>query len=163
MQDSEKRIIFRYVSAIQIASRVIFFLEVSIRIILIHNIIRCILLAPYTGQVRIHLFLFISLTLKHFSRISCIFQKKSVSFQKISCVRQSVSKLTLRSFAFSLQKKSINPLKLEVNMEIKDNARKENFFLKLIEIKKEIRNCVQNGGNLHQIEKQYGIRFSKPL
>ena len=78
--------------------------------------------------------LVISFSLKHFPRISCIFQKKS-----------------------------INPLKLEVNMEIKDNARKENFFLKLIEIKKEIRNCVQNGGNLHQIEKQYGIRFSKPL
>lgn len=46
-------------------------------------------------------------------------------------------------------------------MEMKD--KKENFFLKLIEIKKDIRKCVQNGGNLHQIEEQYGIRFSKPL
>ena len=89
----------------------------------------------------IHLFLFISLSLKYFPINPCFFQKKSVS----------------------LHPNSINPLKLEVNMEIKDNARKENFFLKLIEIKKEIRNCVQNGGNLHQIEKQYGIRFSKPL
>ena len=61
MQDSEKRIIFRFVSAIQIASRVIFFLEVSIKIILTHNIKRCILLAPYIGQARIHLFIFISL------------------------------------------------------------------------------------------------------
>lgn len=58
MQDSEKRIIFRFVSAIQIASRVIFFLEVSIKIILTHNIKRCILLAPYIGQARIHLFYF---------------------------------------------------------------------------------------------------------
>ena len=40
MQDSEKRIIFRFVSAIQIASRVIFFLEVSIKIILTHNIMK---------------------------------------------------------------------------------------------------------------------------
>ena len=30
----------------------------------------------------IHLFLFISLSLKHFSIIPCIFQKKSVSLQK---------------------------------------------------------------------------------
>ena len=56
MQDSEKRIIFRFVSAIQIASRVIFFLEVSIKIILTHNIKWCILLAPHIGQARIHLF-----------------------------------------------------------------------------------------------------------
>ena len=40
MQDSEKRIIFRFVSAILIASRVIFFLEVSIKIILTHNIMK---------------------------------------------------------------------------------------------------------------------------
>ena len=45
------------------------------------------------------LFLFIFLTLKHFPKNSCFFQKKSVSLQKISCTRQSVSKLTLRSFA----------------------------------------------------------------
>ena len=55
MQDSEKRIIFRFVSAIQIASRVIFFLEVSIKIILTHNIKRCILLAQFIGQAGIHL------------------------------------------------------------------------------------------------------------
>ena len=54
-----------------------------------------------------------------------------------------------------------NFIKGNTIMEMK--GKKENFFLKLIEIKKEIRNCVQNGGNLHQIEKQYGIRFSKPL
>ena len=40
---------------------------------------RRILLAQHIGQGWIHLFLFISLTLKHFSRISCIFRKKSVS------------------------------------------------------------------------------------
>lgn len=45
-------------------------------------------------------------------------------------------------------------------MEKKKN---ENFFMKLIEIKKEILNCVQNGGSLQQIENNYGIRFSKPL
>ena len=44
-----------------------------------------------------------------------------------------------------------------------DKNKKENFFLKLIEIKKEIKNCVQNGGNLQKIEERYGIRFSKPL
>jgi len=44
-----------------------------------------------------------------------------------------------------------------------DKNKKGNFFLKLIEIKKEIKNCVQNGGNLQQIEERYGIRFSKPL
>ena len=40
MQDSEKRIIFRFVSAIQIASRVIFSPEESIKIILTHNIMK---------------------------------------------------------------------------------------------------------------------------
>mgnify|MGYP007079220964 CR=1 FL=1 len=40
MQDSGKRIIFRFVSAIQIASRVISFLEESIKIILTHNIMK---------------------------------------------------------------------------------------------------------------------------
>ena len=100
---------------------------------------------------------------QHCFKQPCLICFFLLSLQKKSCTRQFESQLSLRSFAFSLQKKSINPLKLEVNMEIKDNARKENFFLKLIEIKKEIRNCVQNGGNLHQIEKQYGIRFSKPL
>ena len=45
------------------------------------------------------LFLFIFLTLKHFPIIPCIFQKKSVSLQKISCARQFVSKLTLLSLA----------------------------------------------------------------
>lgn len=48
-------------------------------------------------------------------------------------------------------------------MEVKDKNKQENFFLKLIEIKKEIQNCVQKGGNLHQVEEQYGIRFAKPL
>ena len=37
------------------------------------------------------------LQLKHFPKNLCIFQKKSVTLQKISCVRQFVSKLTLRS------------------------------------------------------------------
>ena len=36
------------------------------------------------------------LQLKHFPKNPCIFQKKSVTLQKISCVRQFVSKLTLR-------------------------------------------------------------------
>ena len=36
-----------------------FFLEVSIKIILTHNIKWCILLAPYIGQARTHLFLLI--------------------------------------------------------------------------------------------------------
>jgi len=36
----------------------------------------------YIGQARIHLFLFISFSLKHFSIIPCFFQKKSVSLQR---------------------------------------------------------------------------------
>lgn len=44
-----------------------------------------------------------------------------------------------------------------------DKNKKENFFLKLIKIKKEIRECVQNGGNLQNVESNYGIRFTKPL
>lgn len=87
MQDSEKRIIFRFVSAILIASRVISSQEKSIKIIQTHNIKR-------------------------------------------------------------------------QNMDKKKN---ENFFLKLIKIKKEIRDCVQNGRDLKDVEKNYGIRFSKPL
>ena len=50
--------------------------------------------------------------------------------------------------------------KKEMNMDKKKN---ENFFLKLIEIKKEIRDCVQSGRDLKDVEKNYGIRFSKPL
>ena len=63
-----------FVSAIQIASRVIFFLEVSIKIILTHNIKWCILLAPYIGQARIHLFLFSSLASNIFR---CFLRKNS--------------------------------------------------------------------------------------
>ena len=44
-----------------------------------------------------------------------------------------------------------------------DKKKNENFFLKLIKIKKEIRDCVQNGRDLRDVEKNYGIRFSKPL
>ena len=44
-----------------------------------------------------------------------------------------------------------------------DKKKNENFFLKLVKIKKEIRNCVQNGRDLKDVEKNYGIRFSKPL
>lgn len=44
-----------------------------------------------------------------------------------------------------------------------DRKRKDNFFLKVMEIKKEIRDCIQHEGNLHQIEEHHGIRFAKPL
>ena len=44
-----------------------------------------------------------------------------------------------------------------------DKKKNENFFLKLVKIKKEIRDCVQNGRDLKDVEKNYGIRFSKPL
>ena len=43
-----------------------------------------------------------------------------------------------------------------------DKKKNENFFLKLIKIKKEIRDCVQNGRDLKDVEKNYGIRFSTP-
>ena len=89
-------------------------------------------------------FLFISLTLKHFSKNPCFFQKKSVSLQK--------QKAALG--------KKVESLKKEMDMDKKKN---ENFFLKLIEIKKEIRHCVQSGRDLKDVEKNYGISFSKPL
>ena len=87
MQDSEKRIIFRFVSAILIASRVIFFLEVSIKIILTHNIKRCILLAPYIGQARIHLFYFYLLHPQTFSNKSLLLSEEKRIFAKkrITC------------------------------------------------------------------------------
>ena len=44
-----------------------------------------------------------------------------------------------------------------------DKKKNENFFLKLIEIKKKIRDCVQSGRDLKDVEKNYGISFSKPL
>ena len=44
-----------------------------------------------------------------------------------------------------------------------DKKKNENFFLKLIKIKKEIRDCVQSGRDLKDVEKKNGIRFSKPL
>lgn len=34
-----------------------------------------------------------------------------------------------------------------------DKKKNENFFLKLIKIKKEIRDCVQNGRDLKDVEK----------
>lgn len=34
-----------------------------------------------------------------------------------------------------------------------DKKKNENFFLKLVKIKKEIRNCVQNGRDLKDVEK----------
>jgi len=44
-------------------------------------------------------FFVISFSLKHFSIILCIFQKESVSLQKIGGTRQFESKLSLRSLA----------------------------------------------------------------
>ena len=44
-----------------------------------------------------------------------------------------------------------------------DKKKEENFFLKLIKIKKEIRDCVQSGRDLIDVEKNYVIRFSNPL
>ena len=44
-----------------------------------------------------------------------------------------------------------------------DKKKNENFFLKLVKIKKAIRDCVQNGRDQEDVEKNYGIRFSKPL
>ena len=51
-------------------------------------------------------FFFISLTLKHFPKIPCIFQKKNVSLQQKCCTRQSESKISLLSLAQSVQHES---------------------------------------------------------
>ena len=61
----------------------------------IHNYFDC---NKKKSHISLH-FLVISLILNHFSIIPCIFQKKSVSLQKISGARQSESKLSLHSLA----------------------------------------------------------------
>lgn len=44
-----------------------------------------------------------------------------------------------------------------------DKKKNENFFLKLIKIKKEIRDCVQNGRDLKDVEKNNSnIQFRTP-
>ena len=45
----------------------------------------------------------------------------------------------------------------------KKEINKENIFVKMLEIKRAIRKCIQNGGNLKQVEEEYGIKFAKPL
>lgn len=43
------------------------------------------------------------------------------------------------------------------------NPKSGNLFLRMLEIKKEIRKCVQSGGDLKNVESKYGIKFAKPL
>jgi uncharacterized protein YrzB (UPF0473 family) len=46
---------------------------------------------------------------------------------------------------------------------INDKSGNENFFLKLLEIKKSIKECIQNRGDLTTVQKQHGIKFVKPF
>lgn len=46
---------------------------------------------------------------------------------------------------------------------MENQAKKDNLFVKMLEIKRSIRDCIQNGGDLKEVEKQYGIKFAKPL
>lgn len=49
-------------------------------------------------------------------------------------------------------------------MEVAVNRNKKaNGFVKMIEIKKAIRECIQNGGNLNDVQERYGIKFAKPF
>ncbi|MBO6118499.1 MAG: hypothetical protein J6P44_08165 [Bacteroidales bacterium] len=42
-------------------------------------------------------------------------------------------------------------------------TKKDNFFLKLLEDKKAIRECIQNGGDIVKTAKERGIKLATPL
>jgi len=44
-----------------------------------------------------------------------------------------------------------------------EERKRDNIVLKMLEIKRAIKDCVQNGGELSDVEKKYGIRFVKPF
>lgn len=48
-------------------------------------------------------------------------------------------------------------------MMVTENEHKKNFFVNMVEIKKAIRDCIQKGGDLKNVESKYGIKFVKPF
>lgn len=48
-------------------------------------------------------------------------------------------------------------------MGVIKNKHKKNFFANMIEINKDIKDCIENGGDLKDVESKYGIKFIKPL
>ena len=51
-------------------------------------------------------------------------------------------------------------------MKTKKNEQSRNFILRLLECKKELRRCIQNGADpkeMQSIAEQYGFQFSKPI
>ncbi|MBQ7985546.1 MAG: hypothetical protein IJ250_07945 [Bacteroidales bacterium] len=45
----------------------------------------------------------------------------------------------------------------------KKKQKKDNFFLKLLEDKKAIKECIQNGGDIVKTAEQRGIKLATPL
>ncbi len=116
---------------------------------------------PHTSGKRGYTFFFLSPSPSNiFPIIPCIFQKKSVSLHEDVAALGNLKASFHCARWHNLCSTKVELFKKEMNMDKKKN---ENFFLKLIEIKKEIRDCVQSGRDLKDVEKNYGIRFSKPL
>jgi hypothetical protein len=57
----------------------------------------------------------------------------------------------------------ILPLHYIKALEDMEKKKDKNIFIRMLEIKRAIRDCIQNGGDLKQVEKKYGIKFAKPL
>lgn len=51
-------------------------------------------------------------------------------------------------------------------MEAKTTTKTKNFILRLLECKKELRKCIQNGADPNEMQRiadSYGFKFSKPI
>lgn len=44
-----------------------------------------------------------------------------------------------------------------------EKTEKKNFFIKLLEDKKAMRECIQNGGDVNKTAKEHGIKLATPL
>lgn len=44
-----------------------------------------------------------------------------------------------------------------------EKTEKKNFFIKLLEDKKAMRECIQNGGDVNKTAKEHGIKLVTPL
>lgn len=45
----------------------------------------------------------------------------------------------------------------------KEEQKKTNFFIKLLEDKKAMRECIQKGGDVDKTAKEHGIKLATPL
>lgn len=44
-----------------------------------------------------------------------------------------------------------------------EKAEKQNFFIKFLEDKKAMRECIQNGGDVNKTAEEHGIKLATPL